>query len=96
LIIKFTYESHPVGIQESENNSIENITLYPNPTTSIVRVDVNHSNPFTIEVFSLNGQLVYRADQQMETTLINFEDLQLNKGVYLIKIGNQTKKVLYH
>ena len=48
-----------------------------------------------LEVFSLNGQMVFSVDNQIETTFINFEDLQLNKGVYLIKVGNQTKKVIY-
>ena len=77
LIIKFTYVSHPVGIQEFGTTFIETVSLYPNPTKNIVRVDVNHSNPFMLEVFSLNGQMVFSVGNQIETTFINFEDLQL-------------------
>lgn len=94
LHIKYTYNS-PVGVENIKPTFKEILTVYPNPTNNIVRIDVNHSDPFILQIYSLNGQLVYQVSNQKETSIINFEDLQLEKGVYLIKVGNQTSKVIY-
>lgn len=95
LVIKFEYNS-PITTAVIENVELkEEISIYPNPTKGIIRIDLNHTNPFEIAVYSLSGQLVYQVHQQIGTTFINFNDLQVEKGIYLIKIGNQTKKILY-
>jgi bacillolysin len=67
-----------LGVDEFDKEDIE---IYPNPTSSIIKIKVpaNLNQPLTI--FDLNGKLI----KQVESNQLNFEvDLSsLNKGVYL-------------
>lgn len=80
-----------VSIEETET-SFNNINIYPNPTKSIVTIDlgVNLTENATIELLNIVGKSIYSETTNNKTT-INLSSY--SKGIYLVKvvIENQTK-----
>lgn len=82
-----------LGIEDFEQ--VENITLYPNPSNSILNVHVqNTSSNGTIEVYNILGEKVISQELLSEATKIDVSGW--NSGVYLVKIssenGEETKR----
>ena len=68
------------------------ISIYPNPTNNIINIEgLNKNENNTIQIFDVQGKLV-------STKIVNERgtiDLsELNKGVYVIKIGEYAKRVV--
>jgi len=91
---------YPEAIEESLPEPIEEtiaeakITLFPNPTTEILHVKIENNNTTsnTIEVFDVNGRVVYTANNMEELTQINVSTW--NKGMYVLRmqLGTSTKE----
>lgn len=83
------YFSTTVGLNEMENKKI---SLYPNPTSGKLTVNLNNEQFDSIEVLSLDGKL-------LNTISINGKsqielELNYNKGVYLLVFkGKQSKQI---
>lgn len=74
----------PVSINENELNTF---SFYPNPASTILNlIDVEENS--LINITDLNGKLVYSA---LANSVIN---LDLAKGLYLIKINNSIQKLI--
>ena len=73
-------------------SAIENIQVYPNPTTSAITIQSLNEKQITYNFFDLTGQLIFTGN------LFNgFGQLQLNnlsKGLYLLKVENQLIKIV--
>jgi hypothetical protein len=74
-------ENNALSINQGVSKS--SITLFPNPTTSILNIE-NSSNEIinSVSIYSINGKLIKEIDSF--TTAINVSDLQ--SGIYFIKI----------
>jgi hypothetical protein len=77
------------GINDIKNS---NIKIYPNPTNNIINIEgLNKNENSTIQIFDVQGKLVI-------TKTINEKgaiDLsELNKGVYVIKIGEVAQRIV--
>lgn len=70
--------------------SQQSLQVYPNPTTGVVFVQTTDRGK--LEVYNLNGQLV--KTQGLETGKNTINLTNLNAGVYLLKAGNKTFKVI--
>jgi len=70
---------------ESELNAV-NVNLFPNPTTNTSKITWNFDKPMTLNVFNMNGSLVYQEELRPEVreSIISVEE----KGVYFILIEN--------
>ena len=81
-----------VGQNWNENLSFNNIsfendlTVFPNPSTGILNFSKELQNE-KIEIFSLTGQKIY----ERQVTNINSIKLNLNTGIYLLKISNNLR-----
>lgn len=82
----------------TENVLINDISVFPNPSTGNVSVEFNNavSSNVTIEVSNLVGQIVYTST---ETTVagsnsFNLNLADLNDGQYIVKIGNGTTQTI--
>jgi len=81
-----------VGQNWNENLSFNNIsfendlTVFPNPSTGILNFTEELQNE-KIEIFSLTGQKIY----ERQVTNINSIKLNLNTGIYLLKISNNLR-----
>ena len=77
------------GIVENENN----MTVYPNPATSVLNVNAEGYN--TIEIVNMLGQVVYTANARnnMQINVSNY-----NNGVYFVRMnganGTSTQKFI--
>jgi len=65
-----------------ENNLLNAVKIYPNPTQNILFID-NAENS-SVEIFNLNGAMVKRMDVLNNNAEINVSDL--NSGVYFLKV----------
>ena len=77
------------GINDIKNS---NIKIYPNPTNNIINIEgltKNENN--TIEIFDVQGKLAITKNITEKGTI----DLsELNKGVYVIKIGEVAQRIV--
>ena len=69
---------------EIDESSMDNILLYPNPTFSNVTIDGGNENITKIELFSMNGQLLYSVFPQTTSHLMDLKSY--SEGIYFLKI----------
>ena len=69
----------------SYNNEL---TIFPNPTTGILNFNEELQNE-KIEIFSLTGQKIFNR----EVTNTNSIKLNLNSGIYLVKVSNNHRVI---
>ena len=77
------------GINDIKNL---NIKIYPNPTNNIINIEgLNKNENNTIQIFDVQGKLVITKNITEKGTI----DLsELNKGVYVIKIGEVAQRIV--
>jgi alpha-tubulin suppressor-like RCC1 family protein len=76
--------SPTADINESENNF--EITIYPNPATNFINIDV--SNPVSVSIIDLTGKLILQSNQKL------IDVSQLAKGIYSIVIISGENRVV--
>ena len=90
-----TFINTSTGITDVSNNGI-NVSVYPNPATSYIYVEVSEKS--TIQIINMNGQKIFseiniNANQKQELNIQNFAT-----GIYIIRIFNDkfstVKKVI--
>lgn len=83
--------------KENTSYKTNNLNIYPNPTSDIVNFVFDKSETGKIEIYSLEGRLVYSKEfketNQLEASLSNYQD-----GTYIVRIttGDNTiiKKIV--
>ncbi len=78
---------------EPEKQSLEGITVYPNPmsTTTVFTFPEGGASPFEMEVFDLLGTVVYQADN-ITTEIHEMERGDLSGGMYLYRVADKDGK----
>ena len=89
--VEFKYCS--AGIEDYTSSGL---TIYPNPTNSILTIDSEFPDHYSIRITSLNGQLIYSTVMEGNSFQIDLSSFQ--KGVYLITIRSKdfvtTRKII--
>jgi choice-of-anchor B domain-containing protein len=67
---------------EKQNNVKQNFNVYPNPTNQVLNITTSLTN-YKVELFSLDGKLIYQAKN-----ISNINLSSLEKGIYIIKQTN--------
>lgn len=77
------------GIINSGQNGIK---IYPNPAKDMLNIESTGTEPFTIEIFSINGRLIMHERSSGETILMDVSSLK--NGIYLITVrqGNALER----
>ena len=70
--------------------SLMNVTLYPNPTTGLLNVELEGLS--AVEVYNLVGQCLLRKDVADSQALIDMSSLQ--NGVYMVKVSTLEGSVM--
>ena len=75
------------------NDSIEQISVYPNPVQNkfSVFIETKINTNFQINIYNATGQKVYQ--QQVATNVRSWHQPKLNRGLYLYTIQNKNKVV---
>ena len=84
-------DSESVSFRIEDNLSLSdfdevNIQIYPNPTSSVLNIEVPQSSQYNYSIFTINGKQVLNGDFNSNTTQINTNNL--SSGVYIIQITN--------
>ncbi|PID88892.1 MAG: hypothetical protein CSB02_00335 [Bacteroidia bacterium] len=68
------------------------VSVYPNPANDYIEVSVSNMSvkKLNLQVYDLLGKLVQSYSTSQQTTRLNIKDLE--KGVYILKVGNATKR----
>ncbi|MCX6271936.1 MAG: T9SS type A sorting domain-containing protein, partial [Bacteroidetes bacterium] len=91
------FKTEDPGTIETETETANPLTLYPNPTTGTLNVEFNSavSGNTTIRVFDLTGRTVYseivESKEGLMTRELNLQQLQ--KGLYFVEISNSGQKL---
>jgi hypothetical protein len=88
-------EGNCIRLPIGEADVVNNIRLYPNPTSDgFVTIEHFDKMPEKIQVYNALGQQLVMAtiEPQQQTTLLNLSALA--EGIYLVKVDQQTFKVV--
>lgn len=77
-------------------SKIDLVRMYPNPTNDILRIHTGSEKPISIEVISINGQLLYTTIYHGSSQTLDLSSLQ--KGIYFITVRSEdfvsTRKII--
>lgn len=78
------------GVSVNNVNSNDFMSLYPNPATDVLNIDVKMlgSADAEIELIDLNGKVVYSAAGYNTASGFSINVADLNKGLYMVRIKN--------
>jgi hypothetical protein len=75
----------------TDENSIEDLVVYPNPTiNNQINIDTQNNNPLNVKILDVNGRVVFKKDNFTERQLL----FELNPGLYLLKISNENSNIV--
>ncbi len=60
------------------------LSIYPNPTNNLLTIETTNLEPHTIEIYSLNSQLIYRTKSEGPTLQMDLSSF--HKGLYFITV----------
>ena len=78
-----------VGLDENSSNGIE---LYPNPTSSKLRITAKDELILSINIYAMNGTVVYSLGE-IDQNSIELNNLNLNPGMYHCTIELDSQKI---
>ena len=82
-------EYNTCDIDEIEENTIDNVSIYPNPANEVIKIlNDNNLNITSIEIIDLTGRTVMSTENCEE---INISEL--SEGQYFVKISGETSIV---
>lgn len=85
------FTNYPLSVSENE---IMDILVYPNPSSSLIKINSEQNPILTIDIFDILGQHILSKNTDFETVDIS----NLNDGIYLMKIsttdGATIKKII--
>ncbi len=77
-----------IGLGE---NSLEGVSVYPNPSEGVITVSNTNNTENTIVVYDMVGSVVYSTSANASTTI----DLSSNgTGVYMVKVSNENGSIV--
>ena len=76
-----------VGINENSNNQIK---LFPNPFTNQITVNGLSKENANIQIFDVNGKVVYSTQTNGQTTIVLTDVNHLAKGTYVLRISGKS------
>lgn len=93
LHITFQYHSPNSIIEKSPFE--KEFSIYPNPVSNILHINMKMEKETAIEIYSINGQLINKQKiTQLENT-INTDSLGLSKGIYLLHISRNENRFVH-
>ena len=78
-----------------ENNLINNLNLYPNPTTGFVNLQSDYFlNTVEVFVYNIQGQVLVSENRSPNNTVIIIEMSKLLSGIYFVKVVSGENSVI--
>ncbi|MBK7966492.1 MAG: lamin tail domain-containing protein [Bacteroidetes bacterium] len=86
----FSANNNSVGVEENLSIPVQ-LSLYPNPTSSTVQIQVADDEQRDIEIYNAVGQKV---DRLGYTTFLSINTEQWPAGIYYVRVGEAAKKLI--
>jgi hypothetical protein len=88
----FSSKKSVIGIKEIENNQTHFSSIYPNPATNYLMVEITDASieKYSITIFNSLGQLVKESSSNELLTSIDLNDL--STGVYIVKVKSNSNR----
>lgn len=77
-------DCYTVTTLSSDEFSLDQLKIYPNPAQSVLNIELPEVFQTSLEIYSINGQLVLNMPVNQKSLQLNIADL--SKGVYFIKL----------
>ena len=75
------------GTLSNQNFELQNIVLYPNPSTGIFNIGLGNIEPTAIDVYDVTGKIVWsKKDFTITNGEVSFDLSSVAQGVYFAKI----------
>ncbi len=85
----FDVWAHGNSTFELNENTNNNVKIYPNPTTGSVNLALAQGGNYQIEVVNMIGQVVYSETVSINgNETLNRDFSELNKGIYLVNVSS--------
>lgn len=78
-----------LGVEENTLEGADLFTLYPNPTTGLVRINGISETGGTVQVFDINGKLLQTVTDYQAMQAIDLKDLDGN--LFILRIQSESK-----
>jgi len=79
-----------VGIRQAEEQRLP-LHIYPNPAQNSITINTGCGEQQTLQVYTIGGNLVLETPVTTEST-INISNW--NRGVYIVRVGSRTEKLI--
>ncbi len=73
------------------NDKNKSVTLYPNPTSSVVNIGLNGINSANVTIINLLGKLIYSTSTNQAELQIDVAGI-LEPGIYLVNVTDQNNR----
>lgn len=82
-------ENSATGVNDPDD--LQNIRIYPNPTTGNLRINYAESDQFLVEIFDLTGKTVFSQNVKDGS---NIQLDNFSSGIYMVKVGDHRVKLV--
>ncbi len=82
--------SRTINVVDVESYSLENVSVYPNPTSTIL--NIAGENIISVEIFDITGKMVYRTDDSCSEVSIDMENFAAS--TYMVKIETENGSII--
>ena len=89
-VVHFYWTCRPLQV---ENNPVESMNIYPNPTSGIVNFTMPIESRTLLQVFSTDGKIL--RSTELETGAQNIDLSQLEEGIYFARISTFKTSMCY-
>ena len=90
---EYTADSTLVNTISSEDFSVKNWIMYPNPVREQLTVDDRQSTIKSIEIYDLSGEIKY-SNTAVNSKLLTVDRRPFPKGVYVVNVNGIKKKLV--
>jgi len=91
IIGTLTITLENVVLGNNDNQLIENIAIYPNPTSNFITISTNENTISSIEIYNILGKEILKLNTTNSNQIeVNLSDL--SSGIYLINIIDSSGK----
>jgi len=88
--IQFYHASSTLGVIDLETNL--DVSIYPNPTSSILNLKTNQNNELAYSLFNLLGELLISGKTSGNIDNINVD--YFPNAIYLLKVTNNSSNII--
>jgi alpha-galactosidase len=84
------------GILTEEKNNLEKFDVFPNPTNSVLNIQLNNSSSSKqpVEIYDVLGRKRMIKNLETGQTVLQFDIAELGEGIYFIKYKEHTEKFI--